>query len=334
MVLPKPTKQLSDVSHGRPHIVLLGAGASRAAFPNGDRNGKQIPIMNDLIKIVGLDLILSKHGISYSINNFEEIYSNILKDSTKADIALELEKQVFDYFSSLELPDEPTIYDHLVLSLREKDVIATFNWDPFLQQALNRNYNAVPVASHVFYLHGNVAIGYCTKCKRRKGPIRSICNECQSGYKPSKLLYPIDKKNYQQEFIDMEWAALAHYMKNAYIFTVFGYGAPKSDVEAVDLLKNAWGGWEERNMEQFEFIHRPGKKREDVIESWDDFIHTHHYEATGDFFESILGRHPRRSCESIWNTMMMCNPPLDNLAPRKVSLIELQDWYKKLVELE
>jgi len=26
---------------GRPHVVLLGAGASRAAFPRGERNGKR-----------------------------------------------------------------------------------------------------------------------------------------------------------------------------------------------------------------------------------------------------------------------------------------------------
>jgi cyclic nucleotide-binding protein len=29
-------------------------------------------------------------------------------------------------------PELLTLYDHLVLSLRPKDVIATFNWDPFL----------------------------------------------------------------------------------------------------------------------------------------------------------------------------------------------------------
>jgi hypothetical protein len=32
----------------------------------------------------------------------------------------------------LELPDHPTVYDHLLLSLRKKDAIFTFNWDPFL----------------------------------------------------------------------------------------------------------------------------------------------------------------------------------------------------------
>jgi hypothetical protein len=39
----------------------------------------------------------------------------------------------------LKLPEEATIYDYLVLSLRSPDIIATFNWDPFLYQAFERN---------------------------------------------------------------------------------------------------------------------------------------------------------------------------------------------------
>ena len=42
---------------------------------------------------------------------------------------------LLDYFSSLALPEHPSIYDYLVLGLRPKDVIATFNWDPFLMLA-------------------------------------------------------------------------------------------------------------------------------------------------------------------------------------------------------
>lgn len=30
---------------GRPHIVILGAGATMAAIPNGDRNGKRCSVM-------------------------------------------------------------------------------------------------------------------------------------------------------------------------------------------------------------------------------------------------------------------------------------------------
>lgn len=36
--------------------------------------------------------------------------------------------------------------------------------------------------------------------------------------------------------------------------TIFGYGAPVSDVEAVTLLNKAWGMPDDRVMEQFEII--------------------------------------------------------------------------------
>jgi hypothetical protein len=42
----------------------------------------------------------------------------------------ELEKVIWDYMCDFVLPDEPTVYDYLVMSLTSKDLIATFNWDP------------------------------------------------------------------------------------------------------------------------------------------------------------------------------------------------------------
>ena len=37
----------------QPHVVILGAGASKAAFLGGDRNGKSIPLLDDLPDIIG-----------------------------------------------------------------------------------------------------------------------------------------------------------------------------------------------------------------------------------------------------------------------------------------
>ena len=36
-----------------PHVVFLGAGASKAAFPHGDRNGRHLPLMNELPSVLG-----------------------------------------------------------------------------------------------------------------------------------------------------------------------------------------------------------------------------------------------------------------------------------------
>ena len=45
-----------------PHIVLLGAGASRAAFPSGDANGRKLPLMADFVESLGLLGVLERHG--------------------------------------------------------------------------------------------------------------------------------------------------------------------------------------------------------------------------------------------------------------------------------
>ena len=37
----------------RPHVVILGAGASCAAIPNGDKNGKRISAMSGFIDKLG-----------------------------------------------------------------------------------------------------------------------------------------------------------------------------------------------------------------------------------------------------------------------------------------
>ena len=35
-----------------PHAVILGAGASKAACPSGDKNGRILPLMNELFDVV------------------------------------------------------------------------------------------------------------------------------------------------------------------------------------------------------------------------------------------------------------------------------------------
>ncbi|KAF5065048.1 hypothetical protein DSECCO2_278030 [anaerobic digester metagenome] len=38
----------------KPHVVILGAGASCAAIPDGDRKGKRISAMSGFIEKLGL----------------------------------------------------------------------------------------------------------------------------------------------------------------------------------------------------------------------------------------------------------------------------------------
>lgn len=61
-------KDLHDYEYymkSRPHVVLLGAGASCAAIPNGDKNGRKISGMNGFIEKLGLTDIIEKNSFTY-----------------------------------------------------------------------------------------------------------------------------------------------------------------------------------------------------------------------------------------------------------------------------
>ena len=106
------------------HTVLLGAGATMAAIPNGDKNGKKSSVMNNLFSELGMDYILKNVDLHTSSKNLEDIYSELASRPECKDVVQVIEKSLYDYFASLELPDYPTIYDYLILSLTGKDVIA------------------------------------------------------------------------------------------------------------------------------------------------------------------------------------------------------------------
>jgi hypothetical protein len=315
----------------RPHVVIVGAGASLAAFPKGDKNGRRLPVIKNFVDVVGLRNLLTKHGISQPFDDFESIYSDIVAKPTQAVLQREIETIVNDYFRGLALPDEPTLYDHLILSLRPKDVIATFNWDPFLWQAAARNHHFGSCPSLLF-LHGNVAIGYCPKCKIVFDKNR-CCNKCGGGLKASPLLYPVKQKDYQaDDAIAGHWRTLRRALEKAWAVTFFGYGAPKTDIEAVKLLKAGWGDVNNRSLEETEIIDV--REEDDLLATWSPFIHTHHYQIQTSFYDSIIAKHPRRSCEALWARLMECQFLTDHSFPRSASFDELYAWLKPKLDEE
>lgn len=207
------------------HVVILGAGASLATTipTNGDRNGKRLPIMNNLIKVIGIEDLVHQIDIDFKSDNFEDIYSELYSKRDYTEVLETIEKSVYDYFSSLELPDEPTIYDYLVLSLRRKDVIATFNWDPLLCDAWERCHKITTNLPHLLFLHGNVRVATCERCKLI-GKIGNNCSYCGEQLVPTKLLYPISEKNYNSNpFIKDQWNILGQAIDQAYAFFVIHY---------------------------------------------------------------------------------------------------------------
>ena len=316
---------------GKPHVVILGAGASYAAFPAGDNNGKRLPLMNNFIETLGLNDLIDRSGLNFTSSNFEEIYSLIHSDPNLIGIREELEAAVYGYFRAMELPDYPTIYDHLVLSLRNKDFIATFNWDPFLVQALRRNGKRFKLP-RVLFLHGNVEVAYCAD-GHIMGNNGSTCSYCGKLLTPTKLLYPVGEKNYHlDEFISRQWATLADVLKHAFMITIFGYGAPTSDASAIDLLKSAWGNINDRSFEESEIIDI--RTEDDLRETWAPFIHTHHYRVEKDFYDSWVANHPRRTGEAYWNQFFEAKFIENNPLPANATFPELWDWFQQLQDVE
>ena len=321
----------------RPHVVLLGAGASRAALPNGDRSGRPVPLLRDVATELDLAAQFPDDLRDLAGTDFEAAYSRLYERDP--DLTTSIDDQVRVYFAQLELPDEPTIYDALVLSLRDKDAIFTFNWDPFLFQAILRVIRAgVPSTSlpTTWYLHGNVAVGYCEEHRQVRYPLGALCKYCGKPLVSSRLLFPVEHKDYQDgSIIEREWEAAQHFLREAFMITVFGYSAPVTDVEAIGLLKSAWGDVNDRNMEQTEIINRPGADHDQLRKTWDPFIHTHHYEIHDSFYESWIANHPRRTLEAFVHQYLDAKFIENHPVPSDLASVEdLVRWFQPLFDAE
>ncbi len=325
-------EEIADFRQVRPHLVILGAGASRAAFPQGELHGHRLPLMADFTEIVPVAPILEKSGINWRSKNFEEVYSSLSENPERRILQRDLEEAVFSYFSELRLPETPTLYDLLVLSLRKKDVIATFNWDPFLIQACQRSGRITLSLPCLLFLHGNVAHGYCDR-DSFQGPRGQLCPRCQEPFQADKLLFPIAKKDYPSDpSIRKAWEVLRVALREALAVTVFGYAAPASDNDAVSIMAEAWGTSEKRQFELFEVIDI--RAREEVQASWEAFTFRDHRRVYASLRESMLANHPRRSIEAFLNRYVDGKFLQGNRAIEARTLGELHDWFRPLVEAE
>ena len=310
-----------------PHVVILGAGASKAAFPRGDKNGKHIPLMNELVPILKLEKDVSKYGLSDYKNNFELLYSIVCDKNEYKELKILINKSVRSYFSSLEIPECATIYDYLILSLKDKDLIATFNWDPFLLQAYIRNIKVGNLPKVVF-LHGNVSLVACEE-DISLAYKDSICSKCNKPMSSVELLFPVTNKDYNSKpVIKSQWSRLSNYLDRAYFLTIFGYSAPESDVEAIEIMKKAWIKNGALELAEVEIIDI--KNKDAIIESWRDFKIRDHYGIYKSIKDSWLWRFPRESGEALFDGTLQ-NDPLEAFPfPETKDLKILQDFSRNI----
>jgi len=88
-------------------------------------------------------------------------------------------------------------------------------------------------------------------------------------------------------------------------------------------------------MEQTEIINRPGADHNRLRQTWDPFIHTHHYDVLESFYDSFIANHPRRSLEAYCNQYLEAKFISDNPVPQQfASFEEMAEWYEPLLEAE
>ncbi|MCR1851913.1 hypothetical protein [Parabacteroides distasonis] len=297
-------KYIHDFILNRPHVFILGAGATIAAIPNGDRNGLKCSVMNNFLEELDLSHILSGVKLKTTSTNLEDIYSELDTMSEYSSVKDKLENKIIQKFSQYVLPDQPTIYDYLILSLRSKDYIFTFNWDDLLIQAYNRVCHFTKDLPQLVFLHGNIGVGICDECGAIQAYRNSHCYKCdnKSLHRP-KLLFPVKKKNYNLDpYISNAWNGFLEIIKNASILTVFGYSAPKTDVEAIKAMKTAFSSTF-RRYDQIEIIDV--KPESELLDTWDDFIQptNYHVKTYNNLFDSFVGEFPRRSIEGYYKRL-------------------------------
>ena len=280
---------------------------------------------------MGLGKFLAKKNINYKSRNFEDVYDEITQSFPDTNFIEDLKVIVWDYFDEMKLPDEMTIYDKLILCLRKKDLIASFNWDPLLALTYMRNLDIQELPQMVF-LHGNVAIGVCLKCEV-KGYFGTKCEKCGEYLDPTELLYPIKDKNYKDnKFVAKDWRILESYLERAYFLTIFGYSAPETDVAAIEIMKKIWMKNQIRKIAEISIIDT--KSPEELSERWKDFIVGSHYDAKGDFNNSFMTDYPRRSCQALFMATMRNQPLPMNKLPNLDKLDDLKEWVSPLIEEE
>ena len=286
-----------ELMRRRPHLFILGAGATKATIPNGDKYGRQSPVMENFLQEIGIASLLNGVKLKTKSHNIEAIYSELATKPEYADILTRIEEGIVTHYQQMQIPDSPTLYDYLILSLRKKDCIATFNWDPLLIQAYNRVNKITTDLPEMLFLHSSVAIGICEDCRHYEPYRNKYCSLCGKPLISPRLLYPVKNKDYSQNiYIQDAWNTLKYYLETACIVTIWGYSAPNSDKEAKKIMLKAFSS-DYRRLDQIEVIDIADEDK--LYETWQPFAKdtNYHLNIHKSLMDTYIGEFPRRSIE-------------------------------------
>lgn len=265
--------------------------------------------------------------------NLEDLYSLWYEDSSKVDVCKRLEEELYAYFSSLDSGRYLNLYDELLLSLTNRDVIATFNWDPFLAQSYKKisSYYTHDLPM-ILFLHGNVAMGYCSNC-RVIGYLNDTCQKCKRPFTKLNLLYPTKDKNYTDDmYIRSAWNDFERCIKKATLITFFGYSAPSSDEGAMKRMVEAFKKDNLSNLKQIQIIDIDEETA--LRERYSSFTDKYnHIDVVRSFYDSFMALYPHRSADYIFSSTMLLNPGYSIDEREKISFtgsLNIVDLLKKV----
>ncbi|WP_372369692.1 hypothetical protein [Candidatus Uabimicrobium sp. HlEnr_7] len=178
----------------------------------------------------------------------------------------------------------------------------------------------------VIFLHGNTAVGVCIKHKQ-KGYLHTTCEKCGEQLAQTRLLYPIEEKNYHaDQYIRNEWNLLTCALKDAAIITIFGYGAPSSDQSALELMQNSWRNKQTELTEVIDI-----RRSSELRNIWTHFhFAPQRFDIYKKFFKSWMACHPRRSVEAYTDQTIFAEFISNNPIVKQQTLEDVWEWFREL----
>ena len=289
---------------GFKHLVILGAGSTIAAIPDGDRNGMRAYTLNNFLEDPFYADFLASLDSKYQNLNIEEMCTKMYSEDRQLYEAFE--RLIRNKYASLELPNGFNLLERLIMSLTSDDAIISFNWDDLIIQAYNRAKQYIPsiLLPIIVFPHGNAQACYN---EHRYGSGRNPNNY---GLRPSPLNMPVDELDYQNNlFIKSQWQILDFYMRYSQMITFFGYRGPVSGIQDFKRMENCLHS--NQICGKIEIIDKTKEDAMQVAQNLENIINLTGDEADccGSFFESRIAQYPRETLRSLenWNyepTMM------------------------------
>lgn len=295
---------------GFKHLVILGAGSTIATIPNGDKNGEESYTLANLLKDKTFTSFLEKVQGNFSTNDVEDLCKQLYKEDRP--LYYEFESLVRKKYARLELPEEFTILDRLVLSLTPNDAIVSFNWDDLVIQAYQRMSEYVPeeMLPILAFPHGNAQAVYNNKHYTSKRIVTS------TSWFDSPLNMPVDEIDYKSNiFIKSQWRVLDFFIRNAQMITFFGYRGPDSDEQDLKHLDELFA--KNEICDKIEIIDKDQESAVEVAKRLERFkMQPNWLYPCADFWHSTIAKYPRRTLSVLdnWNYSVRTSAKEESLA--------------------